>query len=125
MVKDAKELRSNPIGAGSANGAAIRATNPGSVGFIGLGRMGTDMAANLAAAGRRVIAYVRRPDQMDKLAALGLKPTTKITDLFDCEVVISMLPDDDRRSRRRNWARRPRHRRSRLGIASAAQFIFP
>jgi glycerol-3-phosphate dehydrogenase len=34
---------------------------------------GTAMAANLAAAGRRVIAYVRRPDQMDKLAALGLK----------------------------------------------------
>jgi len=94
MVKDAKELRSNPIGAGSANGAAIRATNPGSVGFIGLGRMGTNMAANLAATGRRVIAYVRRPDQMDKLAALGLKPTTNITDLFDCEVVISMLPDD-------------------------------
>jgi len=94
MVKDAKELRSNPIGAGSANGAAIRATNPGSVGFIGLGRMGTNMAANLAATGRRVIAYVRRADQMDKLAELGLKPTTKITDLFDCEVVISMLPDD-------------------------------
>jgi len=41
-----------------------------------------------------VIAYVRRADQMDKLAELGLKPTTKITDLFDCEVVISMLPDD-------------------------------
>jgi 3-hydroxyisobutyrate dehydrogenase-like beta-hydroxyacid dehydrogenase len=94
MVKDAKELRSNPIGAGSANGAAIRATNPGSVGFIGLGRMGTNMAANLAAAEYRVIAYVRRADQMDKLAELGLKPTTKIADLFDCEVVISMLPDD-------------------------------
>jgi 3-hydroxyisobutyrate dehydrogenase-like beta-hydroxyacid dehydrogenase len=94
MVKDAKELRSNPIGAGSANGAAIRATNPGSVGFIGLGRMGTNMAANLAPTGRRVIAYVRRADQMGKLAELGLKPTTKITDLFDCEVVVSMLPDD-------------------------------
>ena len=65
------------------------------IGFVGLGHMGTAMAANLAAAGRRVIAYVRRPDQMDKLVALGLKPTTDITDLFDCEVVISMLPDDD------------------------------
>jgi 3-hydroxyisobutyrate dehydrogenase-like beta-hydroxyacid dehydrogenase len=32
---------------------------------------------------------------MDKLAALGLRPTTEITDLFDCEVVVSMLPDDD------------------------------
>jgi len=57
--------------------------------------MGTAMAANLAAAGRRVIAYVRRPNRMDELKALGLRPTTDITDLFDCEVVISMLPDDD------------------------------
>jgi 3-hydroxyisobutyrate dehydrogenase-like beta-hydroxyacid dehydrogenase len=56
--------------------------------------MGTAMAANLAAAGRRVIAYVRRPEQQGKLAAHGLKPTTNIADLFDCEIVISMLPDD-------------------------------
>src|SRR5271156_5115163 len=65
------------------------------VGFVGLGHMGTAMAANLAAAGVRVTAYVRRAQQMGKLAALGLKPTTNIADLFDCEVVISMLPDDD------------------------------
>src|ERR1700685_313234 len=64
------------------------------VGFVGLGQMGTAMAANLAATGHWVIAYVRRPEQMGKLAALGLKPTTNISDLFDCEVVISMLPDD-------------------------------
>jgi 3-hydroxyisobutyrate dehydrogenase-like beta-hydroxyacid dehydrogenase len=56
--------------------------------------MGTAMAANLASAGRRVIAYVRRPAQQGKLAALGLMPTTNIADLFDCEIVISMLPDD-------------------------------
>jgi 3-hydroxyisobutyrate dehydrogenase-like beta-hydroxyacid dehydrogenase len=66
----------------------------GDIGFVGLGHMGTAMAANLSAAGYRVIAYVRRPDQMDKLAALGLRPTTKIADLFDCDIVISMLPDD-------------------------------
>jgi 3-hydroxyisobutyrate dehydrogenase-like beta-hydroxyacid dehydrogenase len=67
----------------------------GEIGFIGLGHMGTAMAANLAAAGRRVVAYVRRPDQIGKLEALGLRPTTDIVDLLDCEVVISMLPDDD------------------------------
>jgi 3-hydroxyisobutyrate dehydrogenase-like beta-hydroxyacid dehydrogenase len=67
----------------------------GEIGFVGLGHMGTAMAANLAAIGRRVIAYIRRPDQIGKLEALGLRPTTDITDLFDCEVVISMLPDDD------------------------------
>jgi 3-hydroxyisobutyrate dehydrogenase-like beta-hydroxyacid dehydrogenase len=66
----------------------------GEIGFIGLGQMGTAMAANLAAAGRRVIAYVRHPEQQGKLAALGLKPTTNFADLLDCEIVISMLPDD-------------------------------
>src|SRR5215204_1709124 len=64
------------------------------IGFIGLAHMGTAMAANLAAAGYQVTAYVRRPDQMDKLAELGLKPTTEIMNLFDRDVVISMLPDD-------------------------------
>src|ERR1700692_4936451 len=66
----------------------------GEIGFVGLGQMGTAMAANLASAGHRVVAYVRRPEQQGKLAALGLKPTTDFADLFDCEVVISMLPDD-------------------------------
>lgn len=64
------------------------------IGFVGLGHMGTAMAANLAAAGHRVTAYVRHPDQMDKLVALGLKPTTEIANLFNREIVISMLPDD-------------------------------
>jgi 3-hydroxyisobutyrate dehydrogenase-like beta-hydroxyacid dehydrogenase len=78
--------------------AKIAAAGPpalGEIGFIGLGRMGTAMAANLAAAGRRVIAYVRRPDRIGELEALGLNPTTDIGDLIDCEVVITMLPDDD------------------------------
>src|SRR5437588_1424278 len=56
--------------------------------------MGTAMAANLAAAGGRVTAYVRRPDQIGKLETLGLRPTTDIGDLLDCELVISMLPDE-------------------------------
>jgi 3-hydroxyisobutyrate dehydrogenase-like beta-hydroxyacid dehydrogenase len=67
----------------------------GKTGFVGLGRMGTVMAANLAAAGRQVIAYVRRQDRMNELAELGLQATTDIADLFDCEIVVSMLPDDD------------------------------
>jgi 3-hydroxyisobutyrate dehydrogenase-like beta-hydroxyacid dehydrogenase len=66
----------------------------GDIGFVGLGHMGTAMATNLVLAGHRVIAYVRRPDQMDKLAALGLEPTTDFSKLFNCEVVISMLSDD-------------------------------
>jgi len=65
------------------------------IGFIGLGRMGSAMAANLASAGHRVIAYVRHRDQMDKLTTPGLAPTLDIAGVFGCDIVISMLPDDD------------------------------
>src|SRR5256885_7181813 len=88
----ATEAASGQQSADRTNG---RGTAPGDIGFVGLGRMGTAMAKNLAAAGRRVIACVRRPEQMGTLLALGLKPTTNLADLFDCEVVISMLPDDE------------------------------
>jgi 3-hydroxyisobutyrate dehydrogenase-like beta-hydroxyacid dehydrogenase len=75
-------------------GRADRRRIVGEIGFIGLGHMGTAMAATLAASGRRVIACIRRPDRIGQLEALGLRPTTDIGDLLDCEVVISMLPDD-------------------------------
>jgi 3-hydroxyisobutyrate dehydrogenase-like beta-hydroxyacid dehydrogenase len=77
-------------GSGSAGPPPIA----GEIGFVGLGHMGTAMAANLAATGRRVIAYIRRSDRIDELEALGLRPTTAIGDLLGCELVISMLPDD-------------------------------
>jgi 3-hydroxyisobutyrate dehydrogenase-like beta-hydroxyacid dehydrogenase len=53
------------------------------------------MAANLAAAGYRVLANVRRTDAAPQLRALGLEPTTDLADLFGCATVITMLPDDD------------------------------
>jgi 3-hydroxyisobutyrate dehydrogenase-like beta-hydroxyacid dehydrogenase len=84
---------SRPFAIDASSNAGLPAQ--GKIGFVGLGRMGTAMAANLAAVGRQVIAYVRQPDRMRELAALGLRPTTDITDLFDCDVVISMLPDDE------------------------------
>jgi 3-hydroxyisobutyrate dehydrogenase-like beta-hydroxyacid dehydrogenase len=77
------------------SGSDSRPSAETAIGFIGLGHMGTAIAANLAASGVQVVAYVRRLEQMGELAALCLKPTTNIADLFDCEVVISMLPDDD------------------------------
>ena len=84
-----------PPGRPGGSGLADHPPVVGEIGFIGLGNMGTAMAANLAAAGRRVIAYVRRSNQFGRLQALGLRPTTDIGDLLDCELVISMLPDDD------------------------------
>src|SRR5260370_38202200 len=55
-------------GLGSNNRPAAQAE----IGFVGLGQMGTAMAANLASAGRRMIAYVRRPGQQGKLTTLAL-----------------------------------------------------
>jgi 3-hydroxyisobutyrate dehydrogenase-like beta-hydroxyacid dehydrogenase len=85
LIANASESEIEPSGRSPAHGE---------IGFIGLGHMGTAMPANLAAAGYRVIAYVRRSDQVDKLAALGLDPTTQVADLFDCEIAVSMVPDD-------------------------------
>src|ERR1700710_476170 len=84
-----------PSASQSASENPARPRPLGEIGFVGLGRMGAAMAANLAAKGRPVIAYVRRQDQIGKLEALGLRPTTEFGDLLHCEVVISMLPDDD------------------------------
>jgi 3-hydroxyisobutyrate dehydrogenase-like beta-hydroxyacid dehydrogenase len=77
----------------SAEGKAERARPK--IGFIGLGLMGSAMAKNLTVAGHSVTAYVRRPEQMDDLKARGLKVTLHKQDLFDCNIVISMLPDDN------------------------------
>ena len=61
------------------------------VGFIGLGAMGTAMAANLAKAGHDVRAWNRsgRP------SAHGVRTVNSADDAFDAEVVLTMLSDDD------------------------------
>ena len=53
------------------NGQSVRTLSKGVIGFIGLGRMGTEMAANLATAGRRVVAHVRHPERLSELEVLG------------------------------------------------------
>jgi 3-hydroxyisobutyrate dehydrogenase-like beta-hydroxyacid dehydrogenase len=101
MLEDQIGLRSDAVTEDTSHDGRPRRATKGDrpplqrdVGFVGVGRMGTAMAANLAAAGCRVIAHVRRPDRVQELAALGLTPSTDMTAIFGCEVVISMLPDD-------------------------------
>src|SRR5258705_7689700 len=91
----ALESKTTPYEKLGGSGLSSRLPVQIEIGFVGLGRMGTAMAANLAAAGHRITAYVRRPDRIAALTELGLKPTTDITKLFDCAVVISMVPDDN------------------------------
>src|SRR4051812_24543783 len=57
-------------------------TVPGVIGFVGLGHMGNVMAANLAAAGCKVRAYIRHSERVAELTDRGLEATTDIADLF-------------------------------------------
>jgi len=69
----ASPLLTRPGGSERGAGAASEMA----VGFVGLGRMRTAMAANLATAGCRVVAYVRRPEQpVVRDAALRSRPAT-------------------------------------------------
>ncbi len=90
----------------------------GDIGFVGLGRMGTAMAANLAASGVHVVAYVRRPELMSRLEALNLQPTTDMTKLFECNIVISMVSDD-------NAAREIVFGREDAGLVGLAKGLMP
>ena len=71
-----------------------RAPVQGHIGIVGLGRMGSAMAVNLAAAGCRVMGYVRRPERAAELTSLGIEAVTDMTALAGCDFVISMVPDD-------------------------------
>jgi 3-hydroxyisobutyrate dehydrogenase-like beta-hydroxyacid dehydrogenase len=104
MLNGKAQSRSHPVSADRSSpvteieraGARSRDLAPrqSKIGFIGLGRMGSVMAANLSAAGRQVVAYVRRAEQMEQLAEGGLSPTVNIADVYDSEFIVTMLPDD-------------------------------
>jgi 3-hydroxyisobutyrate dehydrogenase-like beta-hydroxyacid dehydrogenase len=78
--------------------ASMKAAKPaafaGSIGFIGLGHMGSAMAANLAKGGLAVLGLVRKANRNTELEALGVRPTTDMADLFGCDIVITMVSDD-------------------------------
>jgi len=64
------------------------------IGFIGLGIMGSHMAANLIRTGHTVTGYDVVPAAVDRLAQAGGKPAADIAGAVNgAEVVITMLPD--------------------------------
>jgi 3-hydroxyisobutyrate dehydrogenase-like beta-hydroxyacid dehydrogenase len=65
------------------------------VGVVGLGRMGEAFARNLIADGYGVIVYDRSMARRDLLAGVGAKPASGLGDLAPCQVVLTVLPDDD------------------------------
>jgi 3-hydroxyisobutyrate dehydrogenase-like beta-hydroxyacid dehydrogenase len=64
------------------------------VGFVGLGQMGSAMAANLIKAGHRVTVFNRRPERRAPLVRLGAQEASTVADASHGEVVITMLADD-------------------------------
>jgi 3-hydroxyisobutyrate dehydrogenase-like beta-hydroxyacid dehydrogenase len=64
------------------------------VGFIGLGRMGAAMAANLLRAGHEVAVWNRSPGKADPLVQAGARRAASPRDAADGEVVMTMLADD-------------------------------
>jgi 3-hydroxyisobutyrate dehydrogenase-like beta-hydroxyacid dehydrogenase len=64
------------------------------IGFIGLGRMGSAMAANLVKAGHDVTVSNRSPEKRAALVELGAHEAACVADACHGEAVITMLADD-------------------------------
>jgi len=63
------------------------------IGFIGLGQMGSRMAANLVKKGKGVIGYDVVKDNVDRFVQVGGKAGTDIKALSSCNVIVTMLPN--------------------------------
>jgi 3-hydroxyisobutyrate dehydrogenase-like beta-hydroxyacid dehydrogenase len=89
-----KDEAKAPASSSGRSARAMRKSFKGSIGFIGLGHMGSAMATNLAGGGFAVLGYLRRPERNADIKALGIEPTNELAELFDCDIVITMVSDD-------------------------------
>jgi 3-hydroxyisobutyrate dehydrogenase-like beta-hydroxyacid dehydrogenase len=64
------------------------------IGVVGLGNMGSALAATLLSNGHTVVAYDRNPQRTEALRWEGAQGAASLTDLSRCDIVISSLPDD-------------------------------
>jgi len=63
------------------------------IAFIGLGNMGSGMAANLAKAGGEIVAFDLSPEALTRAQAAGMTPAgTAAVAVKDADAVITMLP---------------------------------
>lgn len=63
-------------------------------GFVGLGRMGSGMAARLLAGGHEVTVFNRTPGKAASLQAAGASVVDSLAGMAEVECVFSMLADD-------------------------------
>jgi 3-hydroxyisobutyrate dehydrogenase-like beta-hydroxyacid dehydrogenase len=64
------------------------------IGFIGIGRMGSGMAANLLAAGHTLTVYNRTPAKAEPLLRKGARLAKSPAEAAHGDIVITMLADD-------------------------------
>jgi 3-hydroxyisobutyrate dehydrogenase-like beta-hydroxyacid dehydrogenase len=64
------------------------------IGMVGLGNMGSGVAANLLRGGHELIAWNRSPAPVEALVAKGARRAASPGEAFVAEVVFSMLADD-------------------------------
>lgn len=64
------------------------------IGFVGLGRMGTGMAARLLGAGHALVVFNRSADRAQPLVAQGAVQARSVADTGAADVVFTMLSDD-------------------------------
>lgn len=63
------------------------------IAFIGLGRMGGGMAANLAKSGAQTLAYDLSPQALERAKAAGCQPVSSVFDAVrEADAIITMLP---------------------------------
>lgn len=65
------------------------------IGWIGLGRMGLELATRLLDAGADLAVWNRTRSRAEPLVALGAKVVSSPADLADCEVVVTIVSDSD------------------------------
>jgi 3-hydroxyisobutyrate dehydrogenase-like beta-hydroxyacid dehydrogenase len=65
------------------------------IGFIGLGHMGSGMAANLLKAGHVVSVYNRTTAKIEPLVSLGAKAAKSVADVSKNDAVFTMLANDN------------------------------
>lgn len=64
------------------------------VGLVGFGQMGSAMAKNIMASGRKVIGWDRNPQALEDFVAAGGVAAKGTPDLAECPIIISIVFDD-------------------------------
>ncbi len=76
----------------------MKTLEPGSVtiGFVGIGKMGTPMSKNLRHGDYTVVAYDTRSENVKAVASDGVQEATSVGELAkSADVIITMLPNSD------------------------------